>query len=125
MEVDICNIHQNGGLVQIPDTDDADEELTILQSYRDKTVIFMDDVFRFFDAGDKTAAQLCYPSWLHDLALTHSSSLFIGSTRSSNIKATMRRCIFPTPVLARTAADHIQESHVFESRDELVDALTQ
>jgi hypothetical protein len=124
MEVDLCNIHQNGGLLQLPE-DENDAPIPVLQTYHDKTVIFLDDMFSFFDAGERTSTQLCDPSWLHDLAGNNSSSLFFGTLKNCPYKTTVRNSVFPLLVKCENVIKAVKVAHCFASPEEFVSSVIQ
>lgn len=102
-----------------------DEPLPILDAYHEKTVIFLNDTFDFFDAGAKTSMQLCDPKWLNKLAENNSSSLFIGAPANDDFQANVRRSVFPLSVMAGDASGQIKQSHLFSSPEDLVDSIMQ
>ncbi|KAH7393089.1 hypothetical protein BKA66DRAFT_567808 [Pyrenochaeta sp. MPI-SDFR-AT-0127] len=124
MEVDLCNIHQNGGLLKHMDSD-FEDPVTILDAYREKTVVVLNDTFDFFDAGAKTSMQLCDPNWLNKLARNNSSSLFIGTPNNHDFEANVHRSMFPLSVKPNDAKAHVRPSHLFGSPEELVDSIVQ
>lgn len=124
MEVDLCNIHQNGGLVRLPE-EDNDETMPILQAYQDKTVIFLDDTFSFFDAGERKSTQLCDPSWIYDLAANNSSSLMMGTLKDSSDAATRRSFILPLSAKWEDVQLLAKASHCFTSPEEFVSSIIQ
>lgn len=124
MEVDLCNVHQNGGLLGHPDND-VDEPLPITAVYREKMILILDNSFQFFDAGDRTTSQLCYPQWLTELATNRSSVLFIGCDNSHVFDAIIQSTVWPLPARLEDGINKVQNSHIFSSCDELVDSIVQ
>ncbi|CAO2648302.1 Nn.00g075690.m01.CDS01 [Neocucurbitaria sp. VM-36] len=124
MEVDLCNIHQNGGLLRVSNSN-FEDPISVLSAYRNKTVIFLVDTFEFFGGGAKTSTQLCDPKWLHDLAENHSSSLFIGTQGNKDFGPSARRSVFPLSTKTQETMKHIKESQTFASPHQMVECVKQ
>jgi hypothetical protein len=128
MEVDLCNIHQNGGLTYSPEPASVPglhESVPVLQSYKDKTVVFLDNPFEFFSCGEKTAAQFCDASWLRDLMNNDSSALFIGTPKDSDFSLRIRHAVFVVSSKYEHVLKHIKAARVFTSPEQFVDSIVQ
>lgn len=122
MEVDLCNAHQNGGLLRASECD-FDEPSPVLAAYHNKTVIFLNNSFEFFDAGLRSAVQLCDPLWLNELAKNGSSSLFSGSGNVGDFNTVVGRSVFPLSTMAKDTLAHVLPSHRFTSQNELFESI--
>jgi hypothetical protein len=128
MEFDLCNIHQNGGLTDLPElasVSDLDEPLPVLQAYKKKTVVFLDNPFEFFSCGEKTSAQLCDASWLRGLMNNDSSALFIGTPKNSDFPSRIRHAIFVLSLKCEHVLQNLKAARVFTSPQHFVDAIIQ
>lgn len=123
MEVDLCNIHQNGGLLQAED--DGGEAETILSNYVETTAIFLDNPFDFFDAGSRTTSQLCDPQWLHRLAINKSTSVFLGSSNSSAFEKLVGRSIMLMEYKCAGTIQQVKPSHHFNTPEAFVASVVQ
>lgn len=124
MKMDICNIHQNGGLLGLPEND-FDGPYPIMTAYRNGSVLILDDKFEFFDAGERTTSQLCDPQWLHELATNGCSALFLHGKNGDVFKTIARSSVLPLSIKLEDAPTQIQNSHTFSRRDELLTSILQ
>jgi hypothetical protein len=128
MEVDICNVHENGGLLCSSDPDSKswmEEPQPILQAYHDKTVVFLDDAFKFFGSGEKTASQLCNPGWLQQLNLNNSSGLFIGTPKKSGFKTRISHSMFSNAMWQGDIMEHIESARIFASSEHFLQSVVE
>ena len=124
MEVDLCNIHQNGGLLWQREID-GEEPRPITENYHGKTVIVHDNSFDFFSAGQRTASQLFDPEWLFNISESRGSCLFIGSGDPGAFEDVTQSATFPLSTDLNDAFKDIQRSHCFPSAEELVKSFVQ
>ncbi|KAF1848784.1 uncharacterized protein K460DRAFT_428134 [Cucurbitaria berberidis CBS 394.84] len=124
MEVDICNVHENGGLLSLP-KDDSEELCPITTAYHGKTVIVLDNEFSYFDAGIRTTSHLWDPQWLSDVATNGNSSLFIGSKDDGALRRIIRSSVFPVTVELDDVVKEVPRARTFASSHEFVDFIKQ
>jgi hypothetical protein len=128
MGVDVCNVHQNGGLLCSADPlseSSLEEPQPILQAYHDKAVIFLDDSFDFFGCEAKTASQLCDPMWLQQMNVSNSSGLFIGTPKNSSIKARISHATLSDINRLGNTLDNIESVRIFSSQEKFVQTIVE
>ncbi|KAF2680439.1 hypothetical protein K458DRAFT_91399 [Lentithecium fluviatile CBS 122367] len=124
MEMDQCNIHQNGGLLRASD-DGFEDPLPITTAYRDKSILILDNAFDFFGAGERTTSQQFDPQWLFDTARSGTSSLFLGGDDDGAFEEVVRSAVvLPLAILEHTVK-RIRKSHIFHCPQDFVDAIRQ
>ncbi|KAL9618831.1 MAG: hypothetical protein Q9160_006490 [Pyrenula sp. 1 TL-2023] len=124
MKIDLCNVHQNGGLLGLPQ-DDTDSPYPIMTAYRNGTILVFDNKFEFFDARERTTSQLCDPHWLHELFTNGCSALFLYCEDGDAFKKIARSSVFPLSTKLEDIPSQIQSSHNFSCRDEFVTFILQ
>ncbi|KAF2826494.1 hypothetical protein CC86DRAFT_417683 [Ophiobolus disseminans] len=128
MEVDLCNIHQNGGLLYLPEAtamSELEETDSILHTYRNKSIIFLNNAFNFVDCGERTSAQLCHSTWLKALATNNSSAFFIGTPKDSGFESKLRQSVLSIPYKCENGLKHVEQSRIFASPELFVEAVIQ
>lgn len=124
MEMDLCNAHQNGGLLRSAE-DVFAEPYPITAPYREKTIIVLDDTFEFFGTGDRTVSQLFDPRWLSEISRSGTSSSFIGCDHENAFDMIVRAAVLPLPLKLEEAVKQLKKARTFSSPHELVDSIKQ
>lgn len=123
LELDVCNIHQNGGLLTYDESLDIPKSL--ITHYRRKGVLFLDDPFDFYESGLRSTSQLCDPEWISELASSGSSISFVGCKPGNVFESLARYSIFLARPELENAITEIDRSRNFPSKEELLQTLIQ
>jgi len=124
MGMDLCNVHQNGGLLT-PCENDFDAPLPLISAYRNKAILILDNPFEFSDAGYRTVSELCDPMWLSELAMSGTSTLCIGCEPGNVFEKIVRWSVLQPPVKLGDAVKRVKRSYLFSTKQELVKSIIQ
>jgi hypothetical protein len=124
MKIDICNVHENGGLLDTAHTD-QDQVLPITATYEGKAVIVMDNKFSYFHAGDRTTSRFWDPEWLSEAATNNNSTLFIGTEDDAAFKRVAGLSVLPLRTKLKDAIKEVPRVRVFSTGYELVTFIAQ
>lgn len=124
MQSDEWNCSLYGGLQYRPEFVGADPDYVLAQ-YRGKVIIFLANVFEFFQSGNRSVYELCDPLLLAEICLGGSRCLFFDCSDHKAFKTWLKSWGFPISQNSQTVHEHQKASQTFESISSLCESISQ
>ena len=124
MQLDRWNVSLYGGLEQ-PAEEGEDSPRNIISRYHGKSIIFLGDPFKFFDAGQRDITEFCDVRTLAQASLQGTSYYFLGSSGHPALQRLLERLVFPMPYSAANVVQSLPDSEDFGCREDLIRSITE